>query len=260
MNIVNIGYNHCHDADLNIYRPNGSGDYLLLILKTSAIFNFGGKDTVTQPNSFILFKKGTPQLYRANYGTFANDWFHFTMDENDLSLINSLQIPFDKVTQIGDINALSMIIKNMCYENYSTNIFKTDSVELYLKLFFIKLSEKIHYAEDDNISSYYDKMSVIRTKIYNMPYTDWNVDGLAHEVTMSKSYFQHLYKQIFGVSVINDVINSRIEHGKYLLTVTDSSVKKISEMCGYQNDIHFMRQFKTITGMTPSQYRNSEKK
>ncbi len=51
-------------------------------------------------------------------------------------LFKALDIPFDKVMKIGDLNGLSLIIKNMSYENYSSNLYKTDSVELYMKLFF----------------------------------------------------------------------------------------------------------------------------
>ena len=178
---------------------------------------------------------------------------------SDEEFLRDLKIPFDEVVQIGDINSLSNLIKSMCYENFSTNLYKAASTRHYLSLFFIKLSEKIQYAANENVSSYYDKMAVIRTKIYNMPYIDWNIDGLAAELNLSKSYFQHLYKQIFGVSAISDVINSRVEHGKYLLSSTDFSVRQIAEKCGYDSDIHFMRQFKSKSGMTPSAYRESLK-
>lgn len=255
MKIINIGYNHCHDVDFNINRPAGTNDYLFLILKSTAIFKIKNHEQVTSPNSFILFNKGAPQIYRANHESFSNDWFHFDMDNDDIILLNSLQIPFNKVLQIGDVNFLSQIIKSVSYENYSTNIYKTDSVELYLKLFFLKLSEQIHYGKDDNINSFYDKMSITRTKIYNMPYLNWNLEWFSHELTISKSYFQHMYKNIFGISVMSDVINSRVEYGKYLLSSTDFKVKNIAEKCGYISDIHFIRQFKAKTGMTPSGYR-----
>lgn len=255
MHINNIGYNHSHDADFIIQRPTGSGDYLLLLLKTPAIFTLDGKDVVTDPNSFMVFREGTPQLYRAYGAQFSNDWFHFSISEDEMSFFEALDIPFDKVMPLDNLNDLSLIIKNMCYENYSSNLYKTDSVELYMKLFFIKLSEKIHSAQKDSTSSYYNKMSILRSKIYNMPYNNWTIEGLAHELTMSQSYFQHLYKEIFGISVMNDVIQSRIEHSKYLLSTTDISITQIAEMCGYKCELHFMRQFKTRMNMTPSQYR-----
>ena len=228
---------------------------MLLLIKTGAIFTFDGKDIVTEPDSFILYKKDTPQFYRSDGGVFTNDWFHFLPEKDDADLFGALDIPTDKVIQIDGIDTLSLLIKNMCYEHYSSNMFKTDSVYLYTKLFFIKLSEIIHSKTDSDVTSYFDKLSVLRTKIYSMPGHDWNIEGLAHEITLSKSYFQHLYKSYFGVSVISDVINSRVEHGKFLLSSTDITVKQIAQMCGYRNDIHFMRQFKEQTGMTPSEYR-----
>lgn len=255
MNINEIGYNHCHNADFEICRMQGSGDYLLLILKTSAIFVFDGKETVANPNSIIIFKKGTPQIYRASGAQFANDWFHFNISGEDSAFFKELDIPFDKIINLDNTNDLSLIIKNMCHERYSSNIYRVDSIELYMKLFFIKLSEKIHSKSSENPSSYHDKMSILRSKIYNMPYVDWNIDGLAHELTISKSYFQHLYKETFGVSAINDVIISRIEHAKYLLSSTDISIIKIAEMCGYKSELHFMRQFKSRMKLTPSEYR-----
>lgn len=255
MHINNIGYNHSHDADFIIQRPNGSGDYLLLLLKTPAIFTFNDEDIITEPDSFILFRQGTPQLYRAYGVSFSNDWFHFSITGDEMSFFEALDIPFDTVMPIGDMNGLSLIIKNMSYENYSSNLYRTDSVELYMKLFFLKLSEKIHAVGKEKSDSYYDKLSILRSKIYNKPYHDWNVEGLAHQLTMSKSYFQHLYKDVFGISVMNDVIRSRIEHAKYLLSTTDMPIAQIAEMCGYKCELHFMRQFKTRMQMTPSEYR-----
>lgn len=255
MQINNIGFHHFHDADFRIERPNGSGDYLFLLLKTPAIFTMNGKDIDTEQNSCILFKKGTPQFYRAKGTKFSNDWFHFDLSEDELSYIKSLNIPFDKVVSIENMNELSLIVKNMCFERYSDNQYKEESMQLYIRLFFIKLSEKLHFVNTNNPSSYFNKLSIIRTNIYNMPYHDWNIEDVAHQLTMSTSYFQHLYKKQFGTSVMNDVIQSRIDHAKYLLSSTDISIVQISEMCGYKCPSHFMRQFKLRMKVTPSEYR-----
>ena len=255
MNINNIGYEHCHNADFRIERPQGSEDYLFLLLKTAAIFTFNGEDIITEKNSFILFEKDTPQFYRAYGAAFSNDWFHFSISDDDISFFRELDIPFNEVVQIENINDLSIIIKNMSYENYSSNVYRTDSVELYMKLFFIKLSEKIHSDDSQNTGLYYDKMSILRSKIYNMPHHKWTVEKLANSLTMSKSYFEHLYKELFGISVMNDVIKSRIEHSKYLLSTTDIPIIKIAEICGYNSAPHFIRQFSSRTDMTPKEYR-----
>ena len=79
MYINNIGYNHYHNADFCINRPQGSGDYLFVLLKTPAVFTFEDREIISEENSFILFKKGSPQHYRAHGVQFSNDWVHLTV-------------------------------------------------------------------------------------------------------------------------------------------------------------------------------------
>ena len=50
-----IGYDHKHDKTFCIDRPNGSGDWLFLIIKTKALFRIGGREIHVKPNSFIMF-------------------------------------------------------------------------------------------------------------------------------------------------------------------------------------------------------------
>lgn len=260
MKINKIGYNHRHEADFFVSRSEGSGDYLLLLLKTPAIFTIHGQEVHTLKNSFILYKEGTPQYYRSDGGEFANDWFHFSITEKETEIFKQLEIPLDQVIFISDLSNLSILIKSMSYEIYSSNTYRQESVELYLQLFFYKLSEKLHISQDSPISSHYDKMAMIRSQIYSMPQYDWHVEGLAHQLTMSKSHFEHTYKKIFGISIINEVITARLEHAKFMLATTDIPVNQIAEMCGYKSDIHFMRQFRSRMNMTPTEFRTDKRR
>jgi AraC family transcriptional regulator of arabinose operon len=256
MRITNIGYDYSHTADFNISRPFGSGNYLLLLLKTSAIFTLNASEIISESNSFILYSEGTPQFYRAHGPKFSNDWFHFELESGDKELLDELKIPLNQIIHIGDLSELSIIINNLCYETYASNQYKSEIIELYLKLFFTKLSNKIHNSKNEMINIHSDKLFLIRTQIYNQPHNNWSIDGLSQQLNMSRSCFQHLYKDLFGISPITDVILSRTERAKYFLSTTDISIKKIAEMCGYNNEIHFMRQFKQQTGLTPTEYRN----
>lgn len=64
------------------------------------------------------------------------------------------------------------------------------------------------------------------------------------KLNISTSYFQHIYKKLFGVPVNQDIIKGRIENAARLLHGTDASVSEIAEQCGYENLEHFSRQFK----------------
>lgn len=255
MVINNIGFNHTHDADFHINRPYGSGDYLLILLKTSAIFTFENKNYNSEPNSFILYEKGFPQHYHVSGASFSNDWFHFTANEQELAWLYELRIPFNTVIKTGDLLELSMIINSLSYETYSSNQKNLELIDLYMRIFFIKLSKKLKDSDEIRASGHYNRLSIVRAKIYNNPEHHWTIDGLAHELTMSRSTIQHLYKSFFRVSPMEDVVQSRLERAKYLLTTTNTSIRGIAEFCGYHSEIHFMRQFKNRIGTTPSDYR-----
>ena len=52
----------------------------------------------------------------------------------------------------------------------------------------------------------------------------------------------------------------RISRGKEQLTLTDLSVEEIAVSCGYRNSLAFGKVFKQKMGITPTQYRNDNRK
>ncbi|WP_054743563.1 AraC family transcriptional regulator [Cellulosilyticum ruminicola] len=255
MQIEYIGHNYTHNMDFKITRPNGSNNYLALIIKSPATFYIDGQPIHTSPNTFFLYKKGSPQYYEAYEQPFSNDWFHFNLAPNEIHYLEQLNIPFETPIQLIDVSFFSLLIKQMAYEVYSDNLYKSITLDRYFQIFFIKLAESYNAAHSNELIPRYQQLDLLRSKIYNFPYKKWTVEWLAHEITLSPCYFQKLYKKRFGITCANDIINARIELAKYNLTTTDLSIKNIAELCGYANDVHFMRQFKKITNLTPSEYR-----
>lgn len=257
MKINLIGYNHIHDLDFNIIRPSGSDDYLALLIKSPSYFTLNGVESRVSSNTFFLYKKNTPQYYRACDVPFSNDWFHFAMNQGDLKYINSLKIPFETFIPISDIAQLSTIISSMSFEQCSNNEHSANTNNHYLHIFFNKVSEEIVNNQNSVQNINHDKLKLLRTKIYNKPYVKWSIEGLAHEICLSPYYFQRIYKEQFNTTCLNDIINARIEYAKYKLQITNLPIRKIAEQCGYENDVHFMRQFKQKTGFTPTEYRKN---
>ncbi len=255
MHINNVGYHYKHKNGFEIKRPYGSGDYMLLLLRTSALFHFESGDEIAPADSVIVYDKGTPQNYGILEEYFSNDWIHFDMTDSDLEMLSDMEIRLNTIIPLGDIKDLSQIVKMMYQEKYSANPIKERTLALYFELLCIKISEKIKCSGKIEASQNYLKLSAVRTGIYNHPERNMSVKDFAKLAMMSESYFMHLYKQFFGVSVVSDVINARVEHGKFLLSATDMTVSAVAFECGYKNDVQFMRQFKSVSGMTPGEYR-----
>jgi AraC family transcriptional regulator of arabinose operon len=219
-----------------------------------------GKEVVVKKNSIVIYKANTPHFYRAYKGKYINDWFNFWVTEEEEELFEKLRIPLGKIINLDDTRELSSLINMMTYEYYSSDLHHEEIMMKYLQVFFLKLSRllaaKIDISSND-FSSKHEKLINLRMRIINNPINISSVDKMAEELLMSKSGFQHIYKKTFGVNVMQDVINSKLTCAKKLLATTNLSLAEIAVQSGYNNEFHFMRQFKDKIGVTPSVYRKA---
>jgi len=83
---------------------------------------------------------------------------------------------------------------------------------------------------------------------------------LAKKFGLNEDYMGQIFKKTAGLNISNYINARRIEAVKELLTETDSKIIDIAYHVGFENLTHFHRQFKTITNLTPSQYREQKSK
>lgn len=253
-----IGYNFIHDKGVYIDRPAGTGDYLFLYLKSNVTIVTAEGEKRTEEPSFILYEKGYPQKYYDNTGPFINDWMHF--DRPDAAeFFQKLDIPVNRLMVIQNSKDISSMMQDLRVESKQQGKFHGEILDSKIKVMFYKFSD-IYHEEikfSDKLNRYRRDFNEIRNRIYtfNPDNIITGVNEIAASLNLSTSYFQHIYKQLFGVSVMNDIIKSRIEYACYLLSSNADSISEIAFRCGYENKEHFTRQFKEITGYTPRQYR-----
>ncbi len=259
MKINNVGYNHRHDADFLIERPDGSGDCLLLLLKTDAVFTIGKKEVTVPKDSFFLYPEGMPQFYRCvPKHEFANDWIHFSFDQEDEQKFAIRKLPEAKGVRTYSIEYLSWCVKAIADEFASNSTYSQENMEHYMWLIFNKVSDELHRTDEQIHAPEYERLLTIRHKIYAEPAVPRTIAWAAHEVRMSPASFQYYYKKTFGVSYMQDFINAKLEYAKMLLASTNLTAHDIAVKCGYRNYEHFTRQFKERCGTTPLYYRKQK--
>lgn len=257
MQIVSIGYNHKHDRDFVIDRPDGTGTYLLLLIKTSAVFRVDGKDTNISKNSFVLYEPFAPQYYRTLDAYYIDDYMHFFLGDDEKKILQAHEFPRNVPVCIGGLEDISLLVRNMCGEFFSSNLFKDSSINAYFKIILNKLSER---CVDQTSASFlrqgthFEKLLWLRECIYRRPSEAWSIEKMAEEVFLSNSRLQHLYAETFGVSIKRDILHARIQYACTLLRSTDQPIDQISAMCGFENTNYFFRKFKEIVGVTPRTY------
>ena len=249
------GCNTSHTKGFQISRPNGLNNYVILIIKSYGEFMIKGKPYTAAPGSAILFAPDTPYSYGNPNGTYTDDWLHFAME--DAACAKHYHTITNQVFSIQNIDVYSFYIRQILWESsYGSSTCAQQNINA---LFTVLLNHLLtdFQTRDDFIqnTSFQIQLQNLRLTLQNSVAQKHTIQEHAKEMGISEYYFQHLYTNFFGISFQQDLIQMRIDYAKYLLETTSLSMKQIAETSGYSSQVHFFRQFKQQTGITPAKYR-----
>ena len=84
-----------------------------------------------------------------------------------------------------------------------------------------------------------------------------SLSKIAGEVNLSPNYLHTAFKEAFGETPYEYVTKMRIEKAKRLIAAGRESMLTIALETGFCSQSHFNKVFKSQTGMTPKEFRNS---
>lgn len=252
------GLNVSHPDSFEMSRPFGVPNHVFLSIKSPAIFTINGKTTEVSPNTVVIIEPFCPYFYHNPNGQYIDDWFHFKC--KDESIFTKMQLSTNHFIPIFEQTNINLLVQELMWEsNYTSNEVRDENLSLLIQVLLNNLvvSEK-NSTKDQKYTPYNKKIKELRIKIQSYPGSDYQASEMAQYLGISVSYFQHLYKDLFGISFQKDVIRIRIDYAKQLISITNLPITEISKLCGYTSEVHFYRQFKKVTGITPSHYRSLE--
>ncbi|PKL10829.1 MAG: hypothetical protein CVV52_16450, partial [Spirochaetae bacterium HGW-Spirochaetae-8] len=81
------------------------------------------------------------------------------------------------------------------------------------------------------------------------------LDDFAHHLGIDKAYFVRLFKQATGLPPMRYYLSLRIDSARWRLRDTGDSIRSIALDLGFRDEFHFSNQFKRLTGLSPSAWR-----
>lgn len=81
-----------------------------------------------------------------------------------------------------------------------------------------------------------------------------SLDDLSETFFINKFYLTRLFREQYGTSVNDYLIQIRLEHAKELLTSTKMPVKKVCSACGFANTNYFYKVFRKREGISPGEF------
>lgn len=258
INYIGIDYSHGKEFEEN--RQRGMGYWLLVIVKTRALFEINGEKIEIKKPSYVLLQPSTPVRFSPSRGNMVVNWMNFSTQSGDVEWLKDIGIEFDKAVPLSVMTELESLCNVINYEHYlADNVHNYIEADL-LRILFLMLVRQTK-KEDNSMLGFpkgkFSELNNLRMRIYAKPEEVGSVDEMAAELGVSRSGLQHMYKKMFNIPISTDVISARVNSAKLRLASTKFSLREIAKLCGYQNEFYFMRQFKEVTGMTPTEYRET---
>ena len=89
--------------------------------------------------------------------------------------------------------------------------------------------------------------------------TRLTIEQICRDNMIGRTHLQNVFQKEAGMGVIEFFSKMKIDDAKHMIRIGKLNFTQISEQLGYTSIHYFSRQFKKLTGMTPSDYASSVK-
>lgn len=253
--ITDISHAWIETAGFELERKYGYPSYTFLHFFHPVDILVKGEMVHTLPHACIMYNIDTPQKFYSK-PQLLHDWIHFEGDMD--SHFTKFGLEYDTLYYPSNAEFITQITMELEHDfleekKNQTAFINAKTDELFIKLQRACFSEELFVAEPTTQALFRE----LRGTVFSTLKDPWTIERMAKRVNLSPSRFHTLYKKIFGKSPMDDLIRARIQNAQNALLFSNASVSEIASELGYSNLPHFIRQFKAISGTTPSQYRES---
>lgn len=212
-----------------------------------------------------------PHMFQEGYKESPCDfyWLHFT-SENECVLMTEKDIK-QKISENKDSFSKKAIIpRHFTLTNFelmvslSSQLLHTvisrrqqDFEDYFITLICTEITRQVLDEFTTFKNNIPDRLNIILEDIKNTLDEKISIYTLAEKFNYSEKYLSALFKKHLGITPHKYIISQKIERSKILLNWTDSTIKEIAFVLGFDDEHHFMRLFKKYVGITASSFRKS---
>lgn len=255
MFIRNIRHDWPQKAGFNLCFPEGISQYTFLHFLTPVEINIGGQFVHANAGACIIFEPRSPKHYYSD-GPLLSNWFR--AESSFGTLLEAYDVPVNCILYPKDTSYISGVFRAMEHEHFSDLPHRETLINAYLTEFVVRFSRSLHDTAATTVLDRNEqtKLRDLRRDILSRPDEKWTIAKMAAKVSLSVPRFHSVYKAMYGTSPMRDVIDARVDCAKSLLLSKENlPLLEVAEALGYNDQYHFIRQFKSVTGMTPGVYR-----
>lgn len=245
-------YDHWMHDDMPLH------DYELFVITEGTLYiSYNKQDySVSQGEMLLLSPVPEPNNRRKGFRPSGCSfyWLHFSCDTAPEG--EGIKIPAkSKLTSPEKVIVLMKQLQDIIrssYDSYARNYMTTTILcEIHNQFRIVKdlPSETLK----NNVQIYHDIVDYIFERLT----CELKVSEIAEHFGYHEKYLSHLFSSIAGISLKQFILKSKMDKANFLLTDTNLAIHEIAQELGFRDCHNFMKAYKKITGLTPSEYRNS---
>lgn len=249
-----IGESQAQKPHINT-RKNLASYLFFIITKGNGILKYQDITYNLSQGDCVFIDCQKPYAHQSSENLWEIKWIHF--------FGSNIKSIYEKYTELGgepsfkahNVETYIQIWEQLFHQASSTAYMK--DMEIFSSL--ATLLTALLNESNHNINAYsvHSKQDLQKIKEYLDEHHSEKItlDELSSKFYVNKFYLTRIFKEQFGISITNYLIQIRITHAKRLLRFTDLSIDKISHECGMNDANYFSRIFKKVEGITPGQFR-----
>lgn len=243
--------------------------YEIFITLTSGITHvFNGKTEILEDKSVYIVNPGADRHKFIYNGELVGDgYYHFNLAFIKDYFERTVTAFSPDALRVVNANALTKInLKDSEFDYLNSLILElekstlTSARQTLVKLILTNVSMLIelrHKSIGESATQNY--AAGLKERIDNLEFMNKNVLDAYREYPVAFSGLVKAFKRHTGKTVVEYLIDRKIDYAKHLLVTTDYSVLTVSETVGYESQSHFINVFKKRVGQTPLNYKKQNK-
>lgn len=223
----------------------------------SCTVHSSGSDVKVTSGQAVLINCYEPHGYESNEGWEA-DWIHID-GAAAVKYYEYLSRIYYSATPVfcGEPTGLATLVAAFSCGKIPAEASMSMTITEMLAAFSRGAEDKSNDNKDTALSSVNnrDSISAVTSYINSHFAKELSVDDLAALANLSRFYFIRLFKKRTGCTPHEYLINTRLNHAKYLLKNTNLTIKEICFASGFADESRFCTCFRDCEGVRPSEYR-----
>ncbi len=173
------------------------------------------------------------------------------------SLLTDRPVDFCNIINVSSNMAeIADVFNHILSEHNNTSKFADEMEQLLVKQLLIT----IYRCTSVDLDNAYDDVVVSVKRQFENEYGEpFTLVILAKQHSISISSLSHRFRTATGISVMEYLQSCRMANAKQMLAETDSRIGEIVEKCGFSDNSNFSRTFKSLSGMSPTDFRKKYK-